>query len=478
MLSPLAASGEVLAITVLAIGVAGFLQSYARTRYPCHLAMLPPVVLVLGSSLILFSGYPDGDPGRAASFLLIQSFGFPFFLYWGEKNRRRMEEIATTGDFDPGFPLPSENHIMISFFGQIYEDLAKPIVAIEGEQKLNSVLDRVSLTNPVLARAHFTKRGELKLDMETILRIGGSRLDPEPLVRFLDGLVEHFASAGNVQHRKDLATALRARCGGTVNRYRDFLIDEGLFFRLAGGLLTDRTSTGLVSLDKALGGGLPNGVAVLVLGSPIGERERMALAFIRAGMRNGDGCLVVSATRSPDQIATDLKVKGMPGELKLVDCYTARFKEIPALETRGDTIISPVDPSVVNVAISRALDSMGTERKRALVDVLSAYTASSPTEKIYPFMLEMIHLLRSRDCTSLFVFNPPESEGQTGPLIFEELFDCVLKMRKERNEQVVLDFEKLGARLTPKAEAPGESFLIIDQSSRMGISIRIAGEVL
>lgn len=479
MLSPLAAAGEVLAVTVLAIGLTGFLQFYARTRYWSHLSMLPPVVLVVGSSLILFSGYSSGDPDRAALFLLIQSLGFPFFIYWGERNRRRMEEIATRGDFDPGFPLPSSNHIMVSFFGQMCEDLAKPIVAVEGDQKLNSMLDRVSLRNPILARAHFTSLGELKLDKDTVLRAGEVKLDPEPLVCFLDGLVEHYASTGNLLERKDLAKALRAKCGGTVSKFQDFLIDEGLLHSLAGGLLTDKASTGMRGLDKAFEGGLPQGVAVLLLGNPSDERERITQAFVRAGMRNGDGCLVVSATRSPEQMQADLQVGGLPGELRLVDCYSARFKEIPALEMREDAIVSPVDPSVVNVAISRGLDSLRSERRRALVDIISAYTLSSPMEKIYPFMLEMIHLLRRSNCTSLFVFNPSESEAQSDTLVLEELFDVVLRMRrsKERDEQVVLDFEKLGLQLAPKAEAPGRSIFMGRPPPGPGASVGITSEV-
>lgn len=163
----------------------------------------------------------------------------------------------------------------------------------------------------------------------------------------------------------------------------------------------------------------------------------------------------------------------------MVDCYTARFKEIPALEMREDAIISPVDPSVVNVAISRGLDSLKNERRRAFVDIVSAYALSSPMEKIYPFMLEMIHLLRRSNCTSLFVFNPLESEGQSGTLVLEELFDCVLRVRRkdDRNQQTVLDVEKLGSQLTPETGVPGGSILIRRQASGYDPLAGIASEV-
>ncbi len=478
-MSPLAAAGEVLAVTVLAIGLAGFLQIYSRTRNWVHLGMMVTVVIVVGSSLIVFSDSSEGDANRAVLFLLMQSLGLPFLVHWGEQHRRRMEEIATTGEFEPGFPLPSTNHIMISFFGQIYEDLAKPIVALEGCQKLNLMLDRVSARSRVLAGSHFTPRGEFRLNEEAVLRIGGSKLDSEPFAGFLDRLVEHFAMAGDLVSRKDLGTALRANSGRTMRRFQDFLIDEGLFHNLARGLLTDRVSTGMRELDKALGGGLPQGVAVLLLANPSDERERITRAFIGAGMKNGEGCLVVSASRSPEQVRADLQTRATPGRFILVDCYTARLEEIPTLQIREDTIVSPVDPSVVGVAISRGLDSLKSESRRALVDMISAYAMSSPMDKIYPFILEMIHLLRGSNCTSLFVFNPPESEDQSDTLVLEELFDCVLKVRKDkdRNGQAVLDFEKMGSQLTPKAGAPEGSIFMGQRTSGPGTSVGIACEV-
>ena len=457
MISPLAVLGEAFALGVLAMGLVGFLQFYARTRYRTHLAMLFPVVLVLGSSLILFSTYPSGDAGRVATFLVVQSLGFPFFLYWGERNRRSVEQIATSGHFDPGFPLPSENLIRISFFGQIYEDLAKPVVALEGVRKLNALLKRSSNMHPIFMHASFSPKGEFVLDREIVLKLGKGKMDCDGFAILLQALIEHLASTGNIKDEEELLQAVRARTGNTVSSYLDFLVDEGLLHRLARGFLTDKMSTGMEHLDKALGGGLAQGTAVLLVGEADQERDEAVRGFIRSGIDLGEGCLAVSAFKPPETVRLDFAREGavMPGRLKIVDCYSSRFSEVQTLQTRGDTWVSPVDLSVVHVAISRALDSLVTVRKRAAVDILTAYLVATPVDRILPELVEIVDRFRRSKCTALFVFNPSAAKESCQPVL-EEVFDCVIRMRKrEHSREVFLDIGKLGAEFELAAQRGG-----------------------
>lgn len=445
MVSLMAAAGEVLAITVLAMGIAGFLQFYARTRYRPHLAMLPAVVLVVGSSLLLFSIYDDGDHTRAALFLLVQSIAMPFFIYWGEQNRTRMERIAATGEFDPGFPLPSTSFITIGFYGQIFEDLAKPVVALEGERQLNALVQNLAIQHPVLRSARFTPQGEFKLDQEALIRLGESKIDANALTSLLDGLIMHLAKTGNIADDSELTKVIRTKCSKTVSDYLDFLIEEGIYHNLAGGRLANKVSTGRKDFDKMLEGGLQEGVAALVLMGSSREREEMGRAFLTAGLSQGDGCLVVSATRSPQEIRRGLDLAQAPVELRFVDCYTSRLREVPVLEEREDIIVSPVDLSVVNVAVSRSLESMRSPKKRALVDVLSAYMMTSPVDKVCPSILDMIHLLRRNKCTALFVFNPSAVEDESTRFVLQELFDCVVRANSGGDPAgTMLNLEKVG----------------------------------
>jgi KaiC/GvpD/RAD55 family RecA-like ATPase len=440
--------GQSFALGVLIMGLAGFLQFYARTRYRPHLAMLPTVVLVVGSTFILFSIYPSGDTSQITLFLLIQSAALPFFVYWGEQSRRSMEEIATTGEFDPGFPLPSENVITVNFFGQIYEDLAKPVVALEGEEKLNRLLAEVSEEHPIFNLAGFTPRGEFVLDERTVLWAGRIGLDTEGFARLLDALVEHFARIGNIKN-EELPEAIRAKTGNTVAKYLDFLVDGGLVLALAKGLLTDKTATGLGELDKALKGGLTRGCAVLLVGEAGEERDELVRSFLQTGIALGEGCLVVSALKSPEAVRSSFEDVAT-GQLKVVDCHTAHLDEVQELKVQGDTIISPVDLSVVAVAVTRALDSLNGIKvagRRAVIDLLPAYLQLSSVSKMLPDLVQMIGRLRRGGCTALFVHNPSIVEDQLSQYILEELFDSIIRTRRETSdgrEKSFVDLQKLG----------------------------------
>jgi KaiC/GvpD/RAD55 family RecA-like ATPase len=440
--------GQSFALGVLIMGLAGFLQFYARTRYRPHLAMLPTVVLVVGSTFILFSIYPSGDTSQIALFLLIQSAALPFFVYWGEQSRRSMEEIATTGEFDPGFPLPSENVITVNFFGQIYEDLAKPVVALEGEEKLNRLLAEVSEEHPIFNLAGFTPRGEFVLDERTVVWAGRIGLDTEGFARLLDALVEHFARIGNIKN-EELPEAIRAKTGNTVAKYLDFLVDGGLVLVLAKGLLTDRTATGEKGLDKALKGGLTRGSAVLLVGEAGEEREELVRSFLQTGISLGEGCLVVSALRPSEVVRSSLKDVAT-GQLKVIDCHAAHLNEVQVLKVEGDTFLSPVDLSVVAVAVTKALDSLSGIKvtgRRAVIDLLPAYLHVTSISRMVPDLVRIIGTLRKSGFTALFVHNPSVGEDQSSQYILEELFDSIIKTRRETSDgcdQSLVEIQKLG----------------------------------
>ncbi len=440
MIGLVAIIGEILALVTLAMGVIGFLQFYARTRYTPHLAMLPTVILVLGPSLFLFQAYSNGNPDQAMKFLVLQALGLPFYTYWAEQNRRRMEQIAATGHFDPGFPLPSDNHVALSLFGQLYQDLAQPIVVLEGAERLNMILERYVNNQAILSRSRFTDKGEFMLDRDSVLKVDQDQVRKEELVDLFEAIVDHFAKIANIDDHEELRRIVRSNCGRTVNKYMDYLIEEGLLHTIYDGVLTSRISTGISHLDKALDGGLPKGMAMLLVAGPNQEKEDFARAFIQTGLDQGEGSLVVSATRTPDKIRSDLN-QGK-SRLRIVDCYTSRFTEVPTLETHEDTYVSPVALSVVEVAMSRALEAIEPRKKRALVDILSAYLVSSRIETIYPHIMEMVDRFRKANCTVVFMLNPMLVEDEADLAMIKELFDCVLKLRQA--ETPVLDFEKLG----------------------------------
>ncbi len=438
--------GELLSIGVLIMGLAGFLQFYMRTRFRPHLAMLVPVVIVLSSMAWLFSALEEANIEAIRRLLLLQAFGFPFYVYWGEQNRRRVEAIAATGEFDPGFPLPSGTIIKFRFFGQLFEDLAKPVVLLEGSRPLNRMVKQLSEEHPILRGASFSRRGEFKLSKDMTIQYGSLSFDAEGFSKLCNMLIDEYAKVSNIKGQKELQTALQEKCGQTISKYMDFLIDEGLLHSLARGLLTEKASTGFKELDKALGGGYARGEVVLLVGDSSAS-TRIAESFILAGLDLGEGCVFVTASKPPAHVQRALS--GAGGSLKIVDCYTARHTEVQTLRVEGNVFVSPVDLSVVDVAISRALASLGDRRKRAVVDVLSAYVTATQIHRIYHDILEIINEFRKHGCTAVFLFNPAVAEEDTRTLAIEELFDSVIRLRTDASGKPILDVDKmaLGQRM-------------------------------
>ncbi|PSP34369.1 hypothetical protein BRC64_00910 [Halobacteriales archaeon QH_10_67_22] len=61
-------------------------------------------------------------------------------------------------------------------------------------------------------------------------------------------------------------------------------------------------STGSVTLDEVLDGGLPDQRAVLVTGGPGTGKSTLAMQFLQAGLDDGEECLLVSTEQRMDEL--------------------------------------------------------------------------------------------------------------------------------------------------------------------------------
>ncbi len=76
----------------------------------------------------------------------------------------------------------------------------------------------------------------------------------------------------------------------------------------AGHRFPDRLPSGTPRLDDLLLGGLPPGGHVVVLGEPFVGKEVVVYAFLAEGLKRGEPAVLVSASRSPDEVAESLGV--------------------------------------------------------------------------------------------------------------------------------------------------------------------------
>ena len=442
-------TGMLMATQALAFGIMGLglfllLYLYLFTGLKRHLLLIPAPPLVFGSCLFLSDAYAARDVQQIPLFFLLQSLGLISVTYWARLSLKSRREIASTGEFDPGMEPEergSRETTLFWFLGQAIEDIAKPIVSIRGEFPLNQMVRDLSARYPILSHFKFTRKGEFKLRHPTDFLEISPKLAVEPLSRLFEQLVREFARTGRIQDREELAGMIQDRCRDTVSKYMDLLVDEGLLYTLAGGVLTNRVPTGIKKIDRLFEGGVVEGQSILVVARPSTHREALVSSFLLEGLTRGEDCLVVSSVRPASQIQDEVG-RDLPGRLLVVDCYSGLSDELPAIDDRGEVIVSPVAIEVVDVAIARMTQRFRSRGKRAVVDILTTYLLSNELADLYPFLLSITSTLKKNRCTSMFVLNPsalPE-EGQLD--LIQETFDTVIIL--DEKEPSLARIAKLG----------------------------------
>ena len=72
----------------------------------------------------------------------------------------------------------------------------------------------------------------------------------------------------------------------------------------------ERVSTGVPGMDELLGGGIPRGYAVLVLGPPGAGKTTFGLQFLHEGLGRGERCLLLTMEETRESMLTTAGVYG------------------------------------------------------------------------------------------------------------------------------------------------------------------------
>lgn len=176
---------------------------------------------------------------------------------------------------------------------------------------------------------------------------------------------------------------------------------------------TDRLPTGTARLDDLLVGGFPPKSHVLLVGPAFTGKEILLYSFIAEGLRRGEHALLVTTTRSPDEISADIgKVTSQFREyeqLGLVTWIDASNPTAEASTTKdGSRVVvkGPSDhPGILTALVKAAQGAEKSKAGRFRVGFLNLSTslAQSDEKEAFSFFQNFVGILKSRAALGLYL---------------------------------------------------------------------------
>jgi len=176
----------------------------------------------------------------------------------------------------------------------------------------------------------------------------------------------------------------------------------------------DRVPTGIDGLDELLGGGIPKGRCILVVGSPGSGKTTLAMQFLRNGTTREERGLYVTMDESPDQIKEnlsafrwDLDKLEREGKLFFIDATPMRRVRTRMADLTEQNVLPSVTvlfPELTLKDLIRTVGRVVDEEKiqRIVVDpvtsIMLRYEKPSNRRRA---MLMLFDALASTGCSSL-----------------------------------------------------------------------------
>lgn len=208
-------------------------------------------------------------------------------------------------------------------------------------------------------------------------------------------LVEHLPVAGRVGRTATKAVAVPMSL-------TDAVADIAVAF-----------STGVVEVDRVLGGGFTNGSVTLLGGEPGIGKSTLVLQMCAGVARSGRRCLVVTGEESASQVGRRAQRLGVdhPNISLLAESDVDAILEAITL-TRPDMVIIDSVQTMATAAVASAAGTVSQVREGA-----AAFTARAKAEGI----------------AMLFIGHVTKEGALAGPRVLEHLVDTVLEFEGDRH---------------------------------------------
>ncbi len=215
---------------------------------------------------------------------------------------------------------------------------------------------------------------------------------------------------------------------------------------------TDRLPTGTPRLDDLLAGGLPPKAHVLLVGPAFTGKEILLYSFVAEGLRRGEPAVLVTTTRSPEEIAADIgKVSPQFREYEQLGQVTWIDASNPAAEPNGAkggsrvVVAGPSDHSGILTGLVKAAQ-MAEKTKAPSFRVgflnLSTCLAQSDEKEAFSFFQNFVGILKARQALGIYLVDQgtvPDSRVE----VAQSRIDGAIRFKQDR-DRAYLSVQGLG----------------------------------
>ncbi len=205
-------------------------------------------------------------------------------------------------------------------------------------------------------------------------------------------------------------------------------------------------SSGIDGLDLMLGGGIPKGHIVAVVGQYGTGKTTLGLHFIYAGLQNGEKCIILSFDEDEESLIQDAKSFGMD-----FDSYRDNL-EITRLEA------SEVKESLRKIKSDLPEIIKGMGANRVLIDTISVFEALFEDEERYKALAAIRNILKNAKVTAIITSEADKNNPMSSKYgLLEYICDGAISLRYIRGselEEVKLGLEVIKMRRIKHSRKP------------------------